>query len=63
MYRAKNTLEKLIKVQRKPNSISVEEYKQLLEEYFGNDYFSSNILTENLLENIDLVIFIDYNFK
>lgn len=26
----------------------------------GNDYFSSQILTENLLENIDLVIFFEY---
>ena len=55
-----NTLEKLIKVQKEPNGISVEDYKRSLEENFWNDYFSSQILTENLLENIDLVIFIDY---
>lgn len=60
LYRAKNTLEKLIKVKREPNGISAADYKQSLEENFGDDYFSSQILTENLLENIDLVIFIDY---
>lgn len=60
MYRAKNTLEKLFKVQREPNGISAEDYKPSLEENFGNDYYSSHIITENLLENIDLIIFIDY---
>lgn len=60
LSRTKNNLEKLIKVQREHNGISAEEYKQSFEENFGNEYFSSQILTENLQENIDLDIFIDY---
>jgi hypothetical protein len=57
LNKAKNTLEKLIKVQRESNVINVQDYQNLINADFNNDYI--NALSDILLE-IDLVILIEY---
>ena len=59
LYRAKITLEQLIKVQREPNGISATDYQDLITQNFGASYFNSRITSENLLNETDLVIFIE----
>lgn len=60
LNKAKNTLEKLIKVQRESNVISADDYKTLLENNFRQNYFNNEISSNNLLQEIDLVILIEY---
>jgi hypothetical protein len=60
LNKAKNTLEKLIKVQRESNIISAEDYETLIKTNFNPNYFNSEISSNNLLQEIDLVILIEY---
>jgi len=62
LNKAKNALEKLIKVQRESNVISVDDYEALIRENFNNynNYINSQISSDNLLQEVDLVILIEY---
>lgn len=60
LNKAKSTLEKLIKVQRESNIISAEDYETLIKTNFNPNYFNSEISSNNLLQEIDLVILIEY---
>lgn len=60
LNKAKNALEKLIKVQRESNIISAQDYQTLLINNFNPNYFNSEISSNNLLQEIDLVILIEY---
>jgi hypothetical protein len=61
LNRAKNALEQLIKVEREPNGIDAEDYKNIIQTKYGRSSFNSDIISENLLSNIDLAIFIRYS--
>ena len=50
LFRAKNTLEKLIKVKREANVISKVEYQEIIKHNFGEVNFN----TDMLLDGIDL---------
>ena len=54
LFRAKNTLEKLIKVKREASVISKVEYQEIIKHNFGEVNFN----TDMLLDGIDLVIFV-----
>ena len=60
LNKAKDTLEKLIKVQRESNVISAQEYKTLIEDNFNRNYFNDEIIYNNLLQDKDLIILIEY---
>lgn len=61
LNRAKDVLEQLIKVEREPNGIDSEKYKNSIQSKYGKNSFNSDISSENLLTNIDLAIFIRYS--
>jgi len=54
LFRAKNTLEKLIKVKREPNVINKAEYQEIIKKNFGEVNFNPEIS----LDEIDLAIFV-----
>lgn len=58
LNKAKSTLEKLIKVQRESNIISVQDYKHLVNSNNNNDDYTNTL--SGILPEIDLIILIEY---
>lgn len=59
LNRVKNVLEQLIKVKRDPSGINSEEYRSIIESKYERSSLGSDIISENLLSNIDLIFISD----